>query len=354
MRPAPQPRFSPYRDAPSPRSTGDGPSLVLSATLPNIFTIDLEDWPIAVLGPHHAITERVVENTKRCLHLLRWHRIRATFFVLTKVAEQYPDLIREIHASGHEIASHGHGHVLLTRLTPRAFESDVIRSIEILEAITGRRPIGYRAPGFSIVESTRWAGSILAGLGFRYSSSIFPIRHPRYGIARSARGFHRWADCDLIECPPATLSCLGLRLPIAGGGYFRLFPGPLARAAVRRLNQSGKPAVLYMHPYELDVGGVTRHVAAGLSVSPWRWLTQSLFRSRFEPRLHRLFESFVFETLAESVARHGFLRSGPACSDAPCNSQSQPFERSPQPTKNELQQTRQRIRNHFADQVAQP
>lgn len=269
--------------------------------------MDLEDWPIAVLGPHCAITERVVENTKRCLQILRWHGVRATFFVLTKVAERYPDLIREVAAAGHEIASHGHGHVLLHKLRPAEFERDVVRSIDLIEAIVGRRPIGYRAPGFSIVRSTRWAGPILARLGFRYSSSIFPIRHPRYGIANAPRGLHRWPDCDLIECPPATCTVLGVRLPVAGGGYFRLLPGAVARAALRRINGNGMPGVVYMHPYELDAGGVGRHLRAGLRVGPGRWLTQALFRHRFERRLHRLMESFRFTTCRQLLAVQGML-----------------------------------------------
>ena len=269
----------------------------------NVFTVDLEDWPIAVLGPDHAISMRVVENTKRCLQILGWHKVRATFFVLTKVAERYPELVREVQQAGHEIASHGHGHELLPDISPRYFEEDVRHSIDVLTAITGRRPIGYRAPAFSVVESTRWAGPILADLGFKYSSSIFPIRHPRYGISDEPPGIHRWPDCRLIECPPASISLLGRNWPIAGGGYFRLMPGSLARSAIRRLNHRNTPAVLYMHPYELDRGGVQAHKDAGESVGPWRQVTQSLFRSRVESRLHKLFESFRFTTM-EDLLRH--------------------------------------------------
>ena len=265
----------------------------------NVLTIDLEDWPIAVLGPHHEITDRVVENTQRYLEILARHDVRATFFVLTKVAARFPDLIRTVHAAGHEIASHGHGHELLTDIDPRQFEADVKTSIEILRDIVGVRPIGYRAPAFSIVESTRWAGPILADLGFRYDSSIFPIRHRRYGIPGAPRRIHQWTNCRLIECPPATLSILGKHLPVAGGGYFRLLPGPLARAAIRRLNGDGLPAILYLHPYELDTRGIGAHKRDGLAVGPVRHLTQSLFRGRMEARLHRLLSDAPFVPMRE-------------------------------------------------------
>ncbi|MBN2563167.1 MAG: polysaccharide deacetylase family protein, partial [Phycisphaerae bacterium] len=154
------PRAPPVRHVEAPPLPGMEYWLAPRAKPPtvNVLTIDLEDWPVAVLGPEHEITGRVVENTKRCLQILRWHYVKATFFVLGRVAERFPSLVREVHAAGHEIASHGYGHRLLTRMSPRSFQRDVRRSIEILTDIVGERPIGYRAPGFSIVESTRWAG----------------------------------------------------------------------------------------------------------------------------------------------------------------------------------------------------
>jgi polysaccharide deacetylase family protein (PEP-CTERM system associated) len=206
-------------------------------------------------------------------------------------------LIEEIHAAGHEIASHGHGHELLTGISPSRFEDDVRRSVQILTDIVGERPIGYRAPAFSIVESTRWAGPILAELGFKYSSSIFPIGHRRYGIAGAPRHIHRWKDCPLIECPPATLRLWGRVWPVAGGGYFRLLPGLVARQAIRTLNRRNMPAILYLHPYDLDVRGIGIHQEQGIQVGLARRLTQQMFRSRMERRLHRLCEQFSFTTM---------------------------------------------------------
>ncbi|HWL93758.1 MAG TPA: DUF3473 domain-containing protein [Phycisphaerae bacterium] len=297
-------QFRPPSELRTGAATAEAPpiSQQSSTRISNALTIDLEDWPIAVLGPHHEITPRVVANTKRCLQILKWHDVKATFFVLTRVAEKYPDLVREVHAAGHEIGSHGHGHELLFKLTPRQFEGDVRRSLDILTAITGQQPIGYRAPAFSITEKTKWAGRVLADLGFKYDSSIFPIRHRRYGIAGAPRGIHRWPDCDLIECPPATCRIAGINFPVAGGGYFRLLPGALARAAIRRINRRKMPAILYMHPYELDAGGVLEHRLEGVRVGNYRHLTQGLFRSKMEGRLHRLMEAFQFATLRDIVA----------------------------------------------------
>ncbi len=273
-----------------------------AAPVMNVLTVDLEDWPVAVLGPHEPITGRVVENTLRLLNILQWHGVHATFFVLTRVAEAFPELIAQVREAGHEIASHGHGHQLLTRQTPAEFEYDVRRSAEVLGSLIGERPMGYRAPAFSIVRETRWAGPILSRLGFQYSSSVFPILHRRYGIATAPRGIHRWEECPLMECPPATVRVAGVNLPIAGGGYFRLLPGAVVRAAVRRLNRMGQPAILYVHPYELDVDGLTYHADHGVRIGPWRRMTQSLGRESIEDRLHRLLESFSFTTMRALLA----------------------------------------------------
>lgn len=291
-------------ERPGPRI---GPFVAQASSTPiaHAFTVDLEDWPVAVLGPEHEISDRVVLNTRRLLQMLQWHGVRATFFVLTRVAERFPALIHDVIEAGHEIASHGHSHKLVTHMMPDEFAHDVGRSLDILERMTGERPIGYRAPAFSIVEKTRWAGPVLAGLGLKYSSSVFPIRHPRYGIADAPSWTHRWPDCDLIECPPATIRALGRNLPMAGGGYFRLLPGAVARAAIRRLERRHTSAVLYMHPYELDAGGVGMHIRAGVPVGFKRRITQELFRGRIEPRLHRLFERFSFVTLRQSLESQG-------------------------------------------------
>lgn len=273
----------------------------IESKIKNALTIDLEDWPVAVLGPHHEISHRVVDNTLRLLNILRRHEVCATFFVLTRVAEKFPDLIREVARDGHEIASHGHAHQLLTRMTPDEFRRDVQTSIEILERLTFTRPLGYRAPAFSIVRQTRWAGPILAELGFTYDSSIFPIRHRRYGIPDAPRGIHRWSNCDLIEIPPATLRMAGVNIPIAGGGYFRLWPREFISRSIARLNRENTPAVLYLHPYELDVNGIAAHQGDGIHVGTWRKFTQQLGRSRIEARLNAILGAYSFCPLRELI-----------------------------------------------------
>lgn len=265
----------------------------------NAMTVDLEDWAQAVLDPHLPITDRVAGNVDHLLAFLDAYGIRATFFALGRVCEQFPLLLPRVAAAGHEIASHGYGHELVYHMTPEQFEADVGRSADIIESQVGRRPTGYRAPAFSIVETTRWAGPILAKLGFRYCSSIFPIRKRRYGIPSAPRFPHRWPNCDLVEFPLTTLSVGGVNLPACGGGYTRLLPGLYHARAIRQMNELGHPAVVYLHPYELAVGEVNAFRRDGFPVPAWRRFKQSLWRSRVAARLSRMFDEFAFGPMGE-------------------------------------------------------
>jgi polysaccharide deacetylase family protein (PEP-CTERM system associated) len=264
----------------------------------NALTIDLEDWAQSTLAPDSPITDRFRHSTRRTLQLLRSCNVKATFFALGKAVELYPEVLREIHSEGHEIGSHGYGHELVYTLSPERFRDDVVRSIEVIQDIIGIRPIGYRAPAFSITKDALWAGPILASLGFAYSSSIFPFAGRRYGIPGSPRGPHRWDTCELWELPLPTLKIAGAYRPVCGGGYTRLLPSFVLNRLVRRLNQQGLPAVLYMHPYELD-----RREVKDLRRQGWRiprrvGFMQSLFRSRVEGRLRALLQTFPFGTAA--------------------------------------------------------
>jgi polysaccharide deacetylase family protein (PEP-CTERM system associated) len=270
----------------------------------NAMTIDLEDWAQAVVGPDLPVTEHVLANTERVLRFLDRHRVRATFFALGKVCERFASLLPDIASAGHEIASHGYGHELVYRQTPEQFERDVQRSIEIIEAQIGRRPTGYRAPAFSITRQSTWAGPVLERLGFRYSSSIFPVRKQRYGMPDSPRFPHRWAGSELIEFPLTTLRMGGRNWPACGGGYTRLLPAAVMAHAIRRMNRDGHPAVIYLHPYELASGEVSDFVRAGTRVSSLRRLTQELWRSRVEPRLARLLGEFRFGSMSTALACH--------------------------------------------------
>ena len=276
------------------------------APVVNAMTIDLEDWAQAALGSHLPITERVLTNTERVLTLLDEHSIRATFFALGRVCERFPSLLPTITAAGHEIGTHGYGHELVHHVTPQRFEEDLLRSIEIIEAQTGRRPIGYRAPAFSITRESLWAGPILADAGIKYSSSIFPIAGRRYGIADAPRFPHRWDNCDLIEFPLTTVRRFGRNLPVAGGGYLRLLPRAIIASAVRETNQQRRPFAIYLHPYELDVNELAELKREGWSIA-WRtFVNQSLFRSRVRARLAGLFREFRFSTMCDVL---GLARS---------------------------------------------
>ena len=283
----------------------------------NCFSIDLEDWGQSTLGPETPLTDRVVRNTSRMLALLAERAVRATFFVLGKVVEQFPNTVREVHAAGHEIASHGYGHELVFDLTPQRFRDDVRRSIDLLGDCVGVRPAGYRAPAFSITARSLWAPPILAELGFRYSSSVFPFAGRRYGMPDAPRFIHRWASCGLVEFPMTTARFMGRNRPVCGGGYFRLLPGWAARAAIRRVNAEGQPAVIYMHPYEIDVNELRELKSQGWTFSRKTHLMQGLFRSRIEGRLRALFRSFEFATMQDILQERGWLSDAATTAPAP-------------------------------------
>lgn len=265
----------------------------------NAFTIDLEDWAQAVIDPTLPITDRVVVNTHRVLDWLRKHHIRATFFALGKVCERFPDLLPAAAGEGHEIATHGYGHELVFNLTPEMFHDDLARSIDLIQAQTGVRPIGYRAPAFSITRESLWAVPVLEELGIRYSSSVFPIRHRRYGIPQAPRFPFRWHECELTEFPITTFRALGKLWPCVGGGYTRLFPASAMQRSIAQVNRAGQPAVIYMHPYEFAPGEVGAFCADGVSVSRRRRWTQELWRSRVLPRLDALAYQFEFGPMRE-------------------------------------------------------
>lgn len=243
---------------------------------------------------------RVAENTRRVLRLLETHQVRATFFVLGWVAEREPELVREIAAAGHEIATHGYGHQLIYRQTPEEFAEDVRRSIQAIgDALPDAKILGYRAPSFSITLQSLWALDILAGLGIRYDSSIFPMSgHDLYGIPDAPRFAHRVRP-QLCEFPVSTVRYARRNWPVAGGGYFRLFPLPLTRYAIRRINSEHQPAVVYLHPWEFDPEQPRIHQAS----------MKSRFRHylnlhKTETRLHRLLGHFRFAPLREVFASH--------------------------------------------------
>ena len=228
----------------------------------NLLTVDLEEWfVVEALRKRYSrdqwqeMPSTLVKNSLRLLELFRRHDVRATFFVLGYCAEMYPDLIAEIHANGHEIACHSYFHRRVDQLDPQEFRLDTRRALNAIVKACGDRPIGYRAPSWSINDSVPWAFEILSELGFEYDSSIFPIKHDLYGMPRGPREMFRMKFDQgrfLYEIPASTYRLLWWNLPIAGGGYLRHCPYWYSRYIIRRLNRHGRPAVVYIHPWEID------------------------------------------------------------------------------------------------------
>ena len=228
----------------------------------NALTIDVEDYymvsafaDIVRFEEWGTYESRVEKNTYRILEALNGQNVKATFFVLGWVAERCPKLIRDVHACGHEIACHGYNHRLIYDLTPEQFREDVRKAKGILEDIVGAPVIGYRAASYSIVKETLWALDILIEEKFAYDSSIFPVHHDRYGLPGAERFPHiiKRSSGTIREFPPSTYRILGQNIPIAGGGYLRLFPLQVTRTAIRSINErEEKPVIVYLHPWEID------------------------------------------------------------------------------------------------------
>jgi polysaccharide deacetylase family protein (PEP-CTERM system associated) len=247
----------------------------------------------------HYYAGRVAEPTLWALDQLARHGQKATFYIVGQLARAQPDLVRAIHAAGHEVASHGWDHRRVLAMTPDEFRQDIRQSKDALEQITGEAVAGYRAPTFSVVRRTAWALDVLAEEGLRYDSSIYPVRHDRYGVPDAPRGpfLARGERHALLELPPARLDMLGLRLPMGGGGYFRLLPLFLLEQAVVQVLRAGRPpvAVLYFHPWEFDPG------QARLPLGRVSRFRTYVGMSRSRPRLVALLRRFRFTRAIDVV-----------------------------------------------------
>jgi len=273
----------------------------------HIFSVDVEDYFQVVAF------ERVVDranwgrypsrgeaNTDRLLGLLDQRRVRGTFFILGWGALRYPGLVRRIAAQGHEIASHGHWHRRVTTLTPQEFRADIRESKAALEDTSGLPCLGFRAPSFSIVPGWEWAFDILLEEGYRYDSSLFPIRRPDYGFPHSLEVpflLSRPAG-TLLELPMATHNLAGLRLPAAGGAYFRQLPYGLVQGAFRRWSERGVSAMFYIHPWEYDPEQPRLACGALTALRHYRNLDLTW------PRLERLLSEFRFTSVLERYREH--------------------------------------------------
>lgn len=272
----------------------------------NAMTIDVEDY-FHVSNFAGVVTQeswpsresRVERNTDRLLQIFADASVTATFFVLGWVGERYPRLVERIAAAGHEIASHGYAHQLIFDQSPAVFRDDVRRARAVLEAASGSRVFGYRAPSFSITERSLWALDVLIDEGYQYDSSIYPIHHDRYGMPAAPRHLHcvRRATGSILEVPGSTIRLGGTNLPIGGGGYFRLLPYGWTRWGIARLNRiERRPSVFYLHPWEIDPDQPRLPASAMARFRHYRNL------HRTEPRLRTLLKDFRFGPIRELIA----------------------------------------------------
>jgi len=272
-------------------------------------SFDVEEYfQVANLRGHfarsdwEAVPSRLEHGMRAIFGALERQRAHATFFWLGWVAERHPEWVRRCLDAGHEVASHGYEHAFLQDLGPEGLVRDLERTESALVAAGAPRPLGFRASTFTLTRATWWAFEVLAQRGYRYDSSIHPIRHPVYGVPGFEPGIslvRTGAGPSVIEFPVSTWSCLGASLPVGGGGYFRLLPGALTRAACASIERAGRPLCFYLHPWEFDPD--QPRVEA-----PWSKRTRHYLNlSRTLPRLESLLQRFRFASLAEVLREQG-------------------------------------------------
>ena len=272
-------------------------------TIKNAISVDVEDYyHVAALSKviardqWHTMESRVERSTQRLLDLFGSRGVKCTFFVLGMVAEHKPQLVKEISQRGHEVACHGYSHQLIYTQKQQVFRDETLRAKGMLEDIVQVPVIGYRAASYSITQNSLWALDILAEAGFTYDSSIFPVRHDRYGIPNAEEQPHILktpSGYSLAEFPLSICKIFRYNLPVAGGGYFRLFPYALTKYAFGRLNGSGKSAVFYLHPWEVDPDQPRFNPSL---LSKFRHYNNL---DKCEQRLTRLISDFQFTTLRD-------------------------------------------------------
>lgn len=275
-----------------------------SSRIRHHFTVDVEEYfQVSAFEPYVArtrwddIPSRVVLGVRHILELLAEHDARGTFFILSWVAERQRGLVREIAKHGHEIASHGTDHRRVTELTPEQFRESVRTSKRVLEDIAHQPVVGYRAPSFSITRDREWALDVLIEEGYRYDSSLFPVKRRGYGFVGGERDPHvlERASGTLKEFPPATIAVGRRVLPAGGGAYFRVLPYSLVRSALAGAERRAAPGTFYIHPWEVDPDQPRVAVPATTRVRHYGGLR------RTTARLRRLLSTFRFGTIAENL-----------------------------------------------------
>ncbi len=287
----------------------------------NAFTVDVEDYfqvtnfeGVVARSQWAQLETRVVANTHRLLELLAAQNVTGTFFVLGWVADRFPQLIRDIHAAGHELACHSYWHHLVYEQTPEEFRTDLRRARQAIEDAAGHSVTAYRAPSFSITRRSLWALEILVEEGFTLDSSIFPTRHDRYGIPGTEPRLHK------IQTPagpiwefPLAIKQLGrYSLPVSGGGYFRLYPFSLTRHCLASLNRSAQAFSFYVHPWEVDP--LQPRIIGGSRLSRFRHYVNL---GGTERKLRKLLASFRFGTMSQVLAAQRQLPAGSPAPELP-------------------------------------
>jgi polysaccharide deacetylase family protein (PEP-CTERM system associated) len=267
----------------------------------NAMTVDVEDYfQVSAFETYvakekwEAIPHRVERNTHKILDLFEERNIRATFFTLGWVAERYPDLIKRIVTDGHELACHGYEHIKVTDQTPEQFRNDISKAKKLLEELSGKEVIGYRAASYSIGANNLWALNVLQEEGFRYSSSIYPIKHDLYGMPDAPRFiFEPILDQHFKEIPITTIRFGDKNLPCGGGGFFRFYPYSLSKWAFNWINKNeNESAIFYFHPWEIDPEQ-PRQQGLSLKTRTRHYLNLN----RMENRIKRLLTDFKWDTM---------------------------------------------------------
>jgi polysaccharide deacetylase family protein (PEP-CTERM system associated) len=273
----------------------------MTSPIINVMTVDVEDYfhvsafdGVVSRASWDGFDSRVSRNTNDLLEIFDRAGVRGTFFVLGWVAARFPALVRRIADRGHEVASHGFHHQLLYMLTPAQFREDVRSARRAIEDATGQPVMGFRAPSYSVIQSSMWAIDVLIEEGYAYDASIFPIHHDRYGIPDSPRHPYelKRSGGSLLELPGSTVQLGGINLPIAGGGYFRQLPYFWTKWGIDRVNRlERQPVVFYLHPWEIDPDQPRLPVHGARRVRHYRGL------DRTRVRLARLLSDFRFDAI---------------------------------------------------------
>ncbi len=268
----------------------------------NAMTVDVEDYfqvsafeKYIARADWDALEPRVERNTNRILDLFAEHGVKATFFVLGWVAERYPSLLRRMADEGHEIASHGYSHVRASEQSEAEFRQDVSRARKLLEDLSGTPVVGYRAASYSIGRKNLWALSVLDEEGYRYSSSIYPVRHDLYGMPEAPRfAFFPLGRGRILEVPVTTLSLGGKTFPCGGGGFFRLYPYMLSKLALAHINgRERESGIFYFHPWEID----PQQPRPGVRLDLRTRIRHYLNLSRMENRIRALLRDFAWQRM---------------------------------------------------------